>query len=171
MKKNIFKIIILGAIFFLFANLFGCAALKKKLTPKKKEKAKKPVYFQVRKYDIKPSFDLYEKHYVFWINWHKKLIVEIGDSYKNDKKCAYEIIGNLEDMVALLVDEKQEKLMPHIRELEKGKAIIDRRNMTKANETRIKLIFEREYRAIKRDFSPKEMTPYIRKEWGEWKVE
>ena len=63
------------------------------------------------------------------------------------------------------MDKKVEELKPHIDELNKVKAILDKKSMTVANETRIRRIIEKEYRSIKRDFSPDKMTDYIRREW------
>ena len=165
MKRITSKILLAVLALALLIDLSGCAALKKKFTRKRKKDVKMPVYYQVRKYDITPSLELYEKHYIFWVNWHKELVQELGDNFKSDKKSAQEMIANLEDMGTLLVDEKRDELTPHIVELQKVKAIIDKRNMTKANETRIRHILDREYRAIKREFSTSKMKNYIRKEW------
>ena len=148
----------------LAAELSGCTALQKKFTPKKKEK-KARAYYQVREYDVKPSMELYEKHYVFWINWQREIIEKLGKNYKSNRRCIDEITGNLRDMAGLLVDEKSEQLKPHLEALDRVKVIIDKRNMTKANETRIRQVLEREYRLIKREFSPREMVGCIRKEF------
>ena len=164
MKIKILKVLAAVLVAGLFLNFSGCAALKQKFTRKKKDQ-KSPVYYQVKEYDIKPSMELYEKHYVFWINWHRKLLQELGKNFKNDMRCIQDIDGNLHDMQALLIDEKAEKLQPHIKDISEAKAIIDKRNMTTSNETRIRRVLEREYRVIKRDFSPKEMTGFIRKDW------
>ena len=68
-------------------------------------------------------------------------------------------------MSALLVDEKAAELEPHIEDLREAKIVIYKRNLTKANETRIRHILERVLRVVKREFSPKKMKGYIRKEW------
>ncbi len=164
MKKIAVKIISMVVLAGFVANLSGCAALEKKFTREKKEAPKAPLY-QVRKYDIKPSLELYERHYIFWVNWHKKLVNDLGKNYKSDLKSVREMINNLNDMAILLVPEKAASLTPHIDELAKTEVIIEKRNITKINETRIRRILEREYRAIKREFSPSSMEDYIRKEW------
>lgn len=165
MKKCTLKFIVAAIVLGLSLNLCGCTALRKKFTRKRKKEPRKPVYYQVKKYDVKPSMKLYEKHYVFWVNWHRKLLDELGKNFKSDVRCIQEIIGNLEDMAALLIDEKAAHLEPRIAELRKVRVIIDKRNMTKANETRIRRILEREHRAIKREFSPPEIVGCIRKEF------
>lgn len=165
MRKIRLRFLVVAIIFAISVNFAGCASLKRKFIRKKKEEPRMPVYYHVKKYDIKPSMDLYEKHYVFWVNWHKKLVAELGESFKSDMRCMEEIRSNLADMIALLVDEKASVLESHTDELEKAVAIIEKRNLTKANETRIRHILEREYRAIRGDFSPSDVADYIRKEW------
>ncbi|UCD55479.1 MAG: hypothetical protein JSV93_01385 [Candidatus Omnitrophota bacterium] len=164
MKKIALKIITIVVLAGFVANLSGCAALKRKFTRKKKEKPKTPLY-QVRKYDIKPTLGLYEKHYIFWANWHKKLVDELGKNHKSDLRSIREMINNLEHMAALVVPEKAEYFAPHIDTLSKTEVIIEKRNMTKINKTRIKRILEREYRLVKRKFSPSRIEGYIRKKW------
>jgi len=169
-KKNILRLAFLALFLSLLLNLSGCAELQRKFIPKKKKKGPKPVYYRGVKYEVKPSMELYEKHYIFWINWQRKLIAELGNNSKNDVRCMQEIVGNMNDMEALLVDEKAVLLGPHIDDLEKARAIIDRRHMTTANETRIRRILEREYRVVKRKFSPGKMKGSIRKDWRKEEV-
>jgi len=164
MKKFSLKLLSAALISAVVLNLGGCAALKKKFTPKKKPK-KTPVFYNVRKYDVKPSVELYEKHYVFWINWHRELTTELGENFKSDIRSAQEMRGNLESMESLLNDEKAALLAPHVGELRKVEAILEKRSMTKGNETRIRRILGREYRAIRSGFSPSKMKGSIRAEW------
>jgi len=159
------RLIILCLSVSIFFQLGGCAALKKKFTPKKKDEPQVIAQYQLREYNIKPSLELYEKHYVFWINWQRKLIDELGRNSKNDTRCAREITGNLEDMATLLVDEKAAELRPHIEDLNKVRTMIENRNMTVVNQTRVRRILEREYRIVKREFSPTKMKDFIREEW------
>lgn len=164
MKKHLLRVALFAVISGILLNLSGCAALKKKFTRKKAPK-KTPVFYSVRKYDVKPSMDLYEKHYVFWVNWHRELIMELGKNFKSDIRSAQEMRGNLESMESLLADEKAAKLAPHITEVKKVEEILRKRNMTKANEARIRQILEREYRVIKSQFSPSKVEGDIRAEW------
>lgn len=149
----------------LAVNTAGCAALKKKLTPKRKPKPKQTVFSEVRKYDVKPTLELYEKHYIFWTNWHKKFMSELGENYKSDLRSMNEMVSNLEDMLSLLTDQEAGRLTPHVAEMKKAEAIVKKRSMTKYNETRIRRIAEKEYRAIRREFTPKQMAGHIRKDW------
>lgn len=165
MKKAISRLLMLFIVMALAVNLAGCAALKKKFTRKKKPKPPETVFSEVRKYDVKPNLELYEKHYIFWVNWHKKFVVELGKSHKSDIRSLEEMVSNLQDMFFLLADEKGDQLKPHIDEIIKARAIIEKRHMTKLNETRIRRIAEKEYRIIKREFSPRKVAGYIREDW------
>jgi len=164
MKKIFPRILLMLIIASFLVNLAGCASLKRKFTRKKK-KVKKPVYYKVREYDIRPSLELYEKHYIYWVHWQRKFISELGRNFKNDIRSIQEICGELESMAALLTDEEAEKLRPHIERIKKAENIIKKRNMTKANDTRIRKIAEQEYRIIRGQFSSKKMADFIRKDW------
>lgn len=165
MKKWIGRALAFFVIMSVALNLTGCAALKKKLTPKKKPKPKHTVFSKVRKYDIRPSPELYEKHYIYWINWHKKFISELGESHKSDVRSLEEMTSNLGDMFALLRDEKADKLKSHIDKLRDLKALIQKRSARGSNDIRIRRIAEKEQRAIRREFSPRQAADYIRKDW------
>ncbi|NQU95551.1 MAG: hypothetical protein HQ549_04900 [Candidatus Omnitrophica bacterium] len=164
MSKRARRFLLISLILLLSMNLAGCASLKKKFTRKKKIEPKASFY-HVRAYDVKPSLELYEKHYIFWVNWHKELIQELGQNRKSDIRCTEEMTSNLWDMMALLEDDKAAALAPHLDETKKIKEIIKKGNMTTANETRIRRILETEYRDIKRNFSPTKMAGHIRREF------
>ena len=164
MRNLILRFVSITLVFGLLLNLSGCAALKKKFTRKKKVKIEKPFY-RIREYDTKPALEFYERHYIFWINWHKKLVDELGNNYKSDLRSIRKMIESLGDMAILLVNEKAASLASHIDELVKAEDIIKQRNLTKANELRIRRILKREYSAIKREFLPSKVADYIRKEW------
>jgi len=165
MKRSSIIVVLLFVTFSLVLSLSGCASLAKKFTPKKKVKAKKQIFHKLTKYEVKPSMELYEKHYIFWANWQSELISELGRNFKNDIRNIQEIIGNLDDMYALLSDEEGNKLKPHIDELKKAQDIIVKRNMTTFNEIRIRRIIERESRTIERKFTPRKMKGKIRGDW------
>ncbi len=164
MKRFSLKLLSIAVVSVMVLSLAGCASLKKKFTRKKNAKSA-PVFYRVRKYDVKPSMDLYEKHYVFWVNWHRELVTELGENFKSDIRSSQEMRGNLESMESLLVDEKAASLAPHVGELRKVEAILKKRNMTKVNETRIRQILGKEYRAIRSRFSPSKMAGSIRADW------
>ena len=165
MRKNLLRFLSLLIVVIFALNMSGCASLRKKFTRKRVTKQTKPVFYSVHKYDVKPSMELYEKHYIFWANWHSKITAELGNNFKNDNRCMQEIVGNLDDMYALLSDEEGDKLKPHIDYIKEAKVIIDKRNMTEFNETRIRRILERESRTIEREFTPRKMQGSIRKDW------
>jgi len=167
MKKHVMRFLYFAFLAILLFGASGCEALKAKFTRKKAKDAKVPAYYQLRKYDIKPSMELYEKHYVFWVNWQREIIAELGNNFKSDMRSIREIVSNLEDMASLLVEEEAARLEPHITKMRKVRVIIDKRNMTKANQTRSLHILERGYREVKRGFAPKKMKNNIRPDFKE----
>ena len=165
MKKAFIRVCLIIVVLGVSITLSGCAELQRKFTRKKKADVKQEVYYQVRDYNVKPSLELYEKHYVFWVHWQRAMLTELGENHKRDMRSINEITGNLEDMAALLVDEKTEELLQHIEKVRQVKAIIEKNNMTKVNETRIRHILERVYRTVRNKFSPSKMSDFIRREY------
>ena len=144
----------------------GCASLKKKFTRKKKEE-KKPAYYQVRKYDIKPSMELYEKHYIYWINWQRDLIQSLGRNAKRDRLNAQQAVGNLRDMQKILDDEQADLLEPHVKDMVEVERSINNSQLEVGDASRIQSVMERELSAVKREFAPSKMKGHIRDEWKE----
>ena len=149
-------------IFFILANLTGCETMRKKFTRKKKGPVKMPRIYQVRKYEKKPTPQLYKKHYAFWASWQSELISVLGQNHKKDMRCIEEIIGNLGDMHNILVQEKAGQLKTHIDKLMKVKGIIFNEELTQANKDYVKRTLEREDRAIKREFNYKKVKDYLK---------
>ncbi|MBI5144280.1 MAG: hypothetical protein HZA30_04355 [Candidatus Omnitrophica bacterium] len=149
-------------IFFILVNLTGCETMRKKFTRKKKEPVKMPRIYQVRKYEKKPTPELYKKHYAFWTSWQSELISVLGQNHKKDMRCIEEIIGNLSDMQNILVQEKAGRLKTHIDKLVKVKDIIFNEELTQWNKDYVKRTLEREDRAIKREFSYKKVKDYLK---------
>ncbi|MBI4974290.1 MAG: hypothetical protein HZC19_00485 [Candidatus Omnitrophica bacterium] len=149
-------------IFFILANLTGCETMRKKFTRKKKEPVKMPRIYQVRKYEKKPTPELYKKHYAFWTSWQSELISVLGQNHKKDMRCIEEIIGNLSDMQNILVQEKADQLKTHIDKLVKVKDIIFNEELTQWNKDYVKRTLEKEDRAIKREFSYKKVKDYLK---------
>lgn len=171
MKKNArasslaSRIMLILLILFLALDTTGCAGLRKKFVRKKKVEEKKPHYYRIEKYDTHPTLELYTKHYVYWRSWHREIIELLGENIKKDKRCIDEMIGNLQDMMIMLVDEKGDELEKHIEALRGIKKEIDRRDLTLATKTRVRRVLEKEFMLIKIDFSYRKMAPYIRSEF------
>ncbi|MDD5496316.1 MAG: hypothetical protein PHP46_04355 [Candidatus Omnitrophica bacterium] len=153
--------------FVILANLAGCEGVAKKFRRKKKEKPKVPRIVQTKKYEKKPSIELYEKHYVYWMTWQSELISVLGKNNKKDSRCINEIVGNLKDMQNILVKEKADGLERHIKRLESVRDTIVRAAMGPASKDNIRITLEREDRLIKTDFSPKKMRNYLKKSFDE----
>ena len=152
-------------IFFLLLNITGCESLRKKFTRKKKETVKMPHIYQVRKYEKKPSPELYQKHYVYWTSWQSELISVLGENQKKDRRCIEEAVGQLCDMQNILVPEKGQELAPHIEKMMSVKDTIFNEELTQANKDYVLRTLEREDRLIKKDFSPGKVKNYLKKKF------
>jgi len=161
------RIVCVVAIFILALNLAGCTALQKKFTPKKKKQVKMPRVYQFKIYEKKPTPELYQKHYAYWMTWQSELIKVLGENGKKDKRCIQEIIGHLRDMQGMLVEEKALEFESHIERLESVESIIFGNNLTQANKDYTRRVLEKEDRNIKRKFSLKKMRNYLRKSFDE----
>ncbi len=154
-------------VIFMLANLTGCEAVRKKFTRKKKEPVKIPRLYQVKKYEKKPTPELYKKHYAYWSSWQSELIRVLGQNHKKDMRCIEEIAGNLRDMQNILVPEKGAILGNHIDKLVKTRDIIFKEELTQANKDYVKRTLEREDRFIKREFVYEKVKNYFKKSFDE----
>ena len=117
--KKIYKSsvwLFIGVIFIVF-NLGGCASFRKKFIRQKKEKKVAPTYSRIEEYNTVPTIEIYEKHYIFWRSWHREIMELLGENSKKDKRCISEMIGNLQDLRSMLVNEKGDELDKHINRL------------------------------------------------------
>jgi len=160
-----YRIIIAFSILALMLSLTGCAQLRKKFIRKKKVEEAMPHYERIKKYDVSPSIELYTKHYIFWRSWHREAVNLLGKNTKKDKRCVREMIKNLEDMRDLLVDEKGDQLEDHILVLRKIERDLQKRSLTFATKTRVRMVLEKEFKLIKINFSYTKMEPYIRSDF------
>ena len=126
-----------------------------------------PRVYQFKIYEKKPTPELYQKHYAYWMTWQSELIKVLGDNGKKDKRCIQEIIGNLRDMQSMLVEEKALEFESHIVRLESVESIIFGNNLTQSNKDYTRRVLEKEDRNIKREFRLKKMRSYLRKSFDE----
>jgi len=148
MKKALALILVFAAVL----NLAGCETLRKKFTRKKKETVKMPRIYQVKKYEKKPTPELYKKHFSYWASWQSEMIKTLGVNNKKDKLCIEQIVSNLNDMQGILLPDKAAALQVHIDNLMKVKDIVDTEELSQFNKTYISRTLEREERFIKREF-------------------
>lgn len=158
MKKAISVILVV----LLALNLSACETMRKKFTRKKKE-VKAPRIYQVKKYEKKPSPELYSKHYSYWASWQSELIKVLGQNHKKDLQCIEQIISNLNDMANILVPEKGAMLKTHIDKLDKVREMIAKEDLGVGNKHYALMTLEREERYIKREFSLTKMKDCIKK--------
>ena len=150
-------------LLLLSVTLCGCAQLKEKLVPKpKKEDVTARKYYPVRKYDVRPSLELYTKRYIYWKNWHRELLSVLTDA--NHKKTVTAIeqeTSNLEDMQSMLVADKAEELQVIISELAEIEKIIKTQRVTYGNQVRMQKKLELIGKKIKKNFSYNKIRGFI----------
>jgi hypothetical protein len=150
----------------LACGLAGCDAVQKKFTRKKKT-VKAPRIIQEQKYDIKPTPELYEKHFSYWRSWSSEMIQRLGDNHKKDMRCIEEILGQLADMRRLLVPEAGDKLVKHIRRYEEIRDTINTDKLDRSNSGTVLGTLEREDRIIGSEFAISRVKDYIRKSFDD----
>ena len=163
MKRWIFFI----AVICVAASLVGCDSVQRKFTRKKKDVKKVPMVVQAKKYEKKPSPELYSKHFSYWQSWQSELIQRLGDNHKKDSRCIEEILSQLNDMRNLLVQEKADELGKHIKELEEVRDVILREQLSQFNMSHNMMVLEREDRLIEKDFCVSKIRSFIKKSFDE----
>ncbi len=161
------KICTFVMIIFIAVGLSGCDALQRKFTRKKKETKPIPRLYQIKKYDIKPSAELYSKHYAYWRSWLSELIQSLGQNQKHDVRCVNEALSQLHDMRNILVREKADGLTKHMKRIEGIRATIVREKLDQFNSNQVLIDLEREDRAIGRDFDVSRIKKYIKESFDE----
>jgi len=161
------KLIYLVLAFFLITSIGGCANIQKKFTRKKKETVKMPRVYQPRKYEKKPTPELYKKHFSYWESWQSELIKVLGQNHKKDTMCIENIISNLTDMQNILVPEKGDELTKHIERLMQVKDIIARESGSHADKGWALSTLDRESRYIKREFRYDKVKGYLKQSFDE----
>jgi len=154
-------------VFFMLAAMTGCEPLKKKFTRKPKTPVKMPRIYQVKKYEKKPTPQLYQKHYSYWVTWQSELIKVLGQNHKKDVMCIEQIISNLKDMQNILVKEKGDVLAPHIANMDRVKDVIIHEDLSQFNKDYVSRTLEKEDRIIKREFSPAKVRNNLKKSFEE----
>ncbi len=161
------KLSVFAMVFFLAVTLTGCDSLQRKFTRKKKETKPIPRLYQLKKYDVKPSAELYSKHYAYWQSWMSELIQDLGDNHKKDVRCIDEALSQLHDMRNILVQEKADALTKHIRRIEEAGEIIIKEGLSQYNRNQIMLTLEREDRTVKSEFAVARIKDHIRESFDE----
>lgn len=163
MKRSIIFLIAVSLII----NITGCSSIQKKFTRKKKSVKKAPRIYQLKKYENKPTPELYKKHYSYWVTWSSEILQTLGKNHKRDIRCIEEIVSNLTDMREMLVDDKAAKLQAHIDKYNKVRDTILQGNLSQFNKTYAMSTLEREDRAIKREFTYKHIEGSMRTSFAE----
>jgi hypothetical protein len=149
-------------------TITGCSPEWQKKFIRKKKEVKKTRIYQLKKYEKKPTLELYRKHYVYWETWQSELIEVLGDNHKKDMRCAIEALSNLQDMQNVLIPEKGEKLTKHINSMTQVKDMVMRNDESQpARRDYIRQRLEHIDRVVKAEFSPKIVKNYIKKSFDE----
>jgi len=157
MKRWIAFVIVVAFAF----NLAGCDAVQRKFTRKKKE-VKAPRIYQLKKYDIKPSPELYEKHFSYWQSWSSEILQRLGDNHKKDVRCINELISQLQDMKNILVPEKADALQKYAGQYDRVRNTIERQELSQYNKSDSMMTLERLDRTVKREFCLDRIRNYIK---------
>ncbi|MDD4202375.1 MAG: hypothetical protein PHQ52_02810 [Candidatus Omnitrophica bacterium] len=159
MRKKIWMVLLLV---LLIPGLSGCASLRDKFTrKKKKDKEELPKFYAVREYDIKPSIELYTKHYIFWKNWNKEFLAQLGKNVKKDRQCLEHMIMHLKDMKIMLKPPLDEELQEHIDTLQSIQPTVYKGRMNIGTESRVRHLIEKEYSLVRTTFSYNKVGEYI----------
>lgn len=166
MKSSVLRWLVV--VLMMSTVLAGCKNIQ--LVPRKKEEPTAKRFISVRKYDVHPSLELYTKRYQYWKSWQRELLMLFNERGKhvNEKKfaeAAEQAVSNLMDMRDMLVEEKAVPLEFQIDAMEKVEKDIKREGITGGNRTRLRREVTRIGKLVKRDFSYRDMKPYIRKDF------
>jgi hypothetical protein len=163
MRKTLAFLLIIAIVL----SAAGCASVQKKFTRKKKETVKMPRIYQVKKYELAPTPELYKKHYVYWESFQSEMIMTLAQNHKKNMICIEHILSNLEDMRNMLLPEKAAELEVHIERLEKIRDILAKEDLTTFNKQYVTMTLERESRYIKRGFVYKKVKDSLRTSFEE----
>ncbi|MFH1798766.1 MAG: hypothetical protein ABH844_05485 [Candidatus Omnitrophota bacterium] len=145
----------------------GCAGMRDKFVRKPKEKDETAKTYQsIRKYDVRPSLELYTKRYIFWKSWHRELLgVLDAENHKKTVTAIEQEISNLMDMRSMLVDEKANELKLIIDEMDDIEMTIKKQRVTGGNGVNLRRRLEAIGRDIQRDFTYNKIPEFIRSEF------
>ena len=166
MNKRVWIVVLL--FIFSVSNLTGCANLKKKFTRKKKKKDELPMYYNVKEYDIKPSLELYTKHYIYWKNWNRDLLDNLGKNSKKDRENVNQVIGELVAMRAMLNPPKYDDMQKHLDRMHEIKSFLLQGRKDATTMARIRRMVEIEQRNVKLEFSYNKIGSFIASDF-EWR--
>lgn len=155
-------------ILLLAVSMSGCGTTwGQKFIRRKKDVKKTPKIVQIQKYPMKPTPELYKKHYSYFITWQSELLSELGENRKKDIRSLEEAISNLRDMQNILVPEWGDKMQKYVdREME-AREIIIYQELSKYNVDSVRSTLEKVDRAIKRDFCYSRVKDHLKKDMNE----
>ena len=149
MRRWVTLLLILSIV----VSLAGCSEeWRRKFIRKKKDVAKKPRIYQVKRYLKEPTESLYTKHYNYTITWLSELIDDLGKNNKKDVRCIEEALAQIKDLRLFLLPEKASRLDKHIARLREVQELILKRDLDHANMDYARRSLEREERFLRSEF-------------------
>lgn len=153
------KLIVLFAVYcLLFTALCGCDAFVRKFSrkPQKEDLPQEEMVLVPIKYkaEVATKEELYRQYLLYWKSWQNELIESLlnNRNHKKQLDSITQVLNNLEQLKALLKEDKQRKLAAYIKQLNDLKSYIEKdpySNDAAAN----RMAAERIKRNILRDFS------------------
>ncbi len=162
------RLFTLFVIFALIVSTAGCSeSWRRKFIRKKKDVAKSPRIYQLKRYKKEPTESLYTKHYNYAVTWISELVGDLGENHKKDLRCIEEALGQVRDMQMFLVPEKGKELDKHINRLKDVQDILKREDLGQANKDYVQRSLEREERFIRSEFYYNKIKNFMKKSFEE----
>ena len=163
--RKIFSVLL---IFAMIISLAGCSEeWRKKFIRKKKDVAKKPRIYQVKRYNKEPTEALYTKHYNYTITWLSELVDDLGKNSKKDARCIEEALAQIKDLQLFLVPKKASQLDKHINRLKEIQDLILKRDLGHANMDYARRSIEREERFLRSEFYYNKIKDHMKESFEE----
>lgn len=123
--KNRWKVLI---CILLVTHAAGCASVQRKFTRKPKESKHVTSVIPLDRGPYQKKFSnefYYNSHFTLWKTWQSEIIDALGENRKKVTRAGQEALGNLKDLKAYLLPEKQAQLDGLIDDLSKVTARTD----------------------------------------------
>lgn len=157
------------ATFFLLAILMigfstGCATVQRKFTRKPKETKRVVSVIPLDRGPYQKKFSnefYYNSHFTLWKTWQSEWIDALGENHKKVTRAGQEALGNLRDLKAYLIPERQAALDQHIEDLSKVTARTESGNYSASEVGPLRTELERIRRVVAANFYYKKIKDFM----------
>ncbi len=140
----------------------GCESVQRKFTPKHKKPQPIAPVVEFKAYAPTSSADeLYRHHLLLWDFWNGELIGGFGVSEKKVQHASKETLAELLELQRFLPEPKARQLQRLVDEHRQLDARIQRGYLDDTVEQMLKRRFEFQQRAVRRDFSPRDVKDQL----------